>query len=146
MERIDSLLENPGGMVADALRASGGRISQSIVQMFQSAAGLFAWAVLPVYLAFFLMAKPFESGRIGEFLPFLKKKTREDVVYLFDQFFRGQIIIALAQGGLFAAGFALVGLPYGFVIGMALGLLNIILYLGKHRGSRRRAAAGLFRQ
>jgi predicted PurR-regulated permease PerM len=141
MDRFGNLLENPGEMVANALEASGGRILQSIVQMFQSAAGLFAWVVLPVYLAFFLMAKPFEAGQIGEFLPFLKKETREDVVYLFDQFigilltfFRGQIIIALAQGVLFAVGFALVGLPYGIVIGMTLGLLNIIPYLGSIAG------------
>jgi len=141
MSEFAGLLENPGEMIAGALRTSGQRISQSIIQTFQSAAGLFAWAVLPVYLAFFLMAKPFETSRIGEFLPFLKKGTREDVIYLVDQFigilvtfFRGQIIIALAQGVLFALGFAIVGLPYGIVIGMALGLLNIIPYLGSIAG------------
>jgi len=141
MSAFGNLLENPGAMVTNALRASGEWMSQSIVQMFKSAAGLFAWAVLPVYLAFFLMAKPFETRQIGEFLPFLKKETREDFIYLFDQFigilltfFRGQIIIALAQGVLFATGFALVGLPYGIVIGMALGLLNIIPYLGSIAG------------
>jgi predicted PurR-regulated permease PerM len=83
------------------------------------------------------MAQPFEANWIEQFLPFLKKDTREDVIYLFDQFigillnfFRGQIVIALAQGVLYAIGFTLVGLPYGIIIGMALGLLNIIPYLG----------------
>ncbi|MDR9467867.1 AI-2E family transporter [Marinospirillum sp.] len=134
---FSSLLENPGEMSAQVLQASWERMSQPVVQMFQSVSGLFAWAVLPLYLAFFLMAKPFEPKQISEFLPFLKKETREDVVYLFDQFvsilltfFRGQIIIALLQGALFAAGFALIGLPYSIVIGMTLGLLNIIPYLG----------------
>jgi predicted PurR-regulated permease PerM len=134
---FSSLLDNPGEMSAQILQASWERMSQPVVQMFQSVSGLFAWAVLPLYLAFFLMAKPFEPKQISEFLPFLKKKTREDVVYLFDQFvsilltfFRGQIIIALLQGALFAAGFALIGLPYSIVIGMTLGLLNIIPYLG----------------
>jgi predicted PurR-regulated permease PerM len=141
MSEFGNLLENPGEMVAKALRVSWERMSQPIAQMFQSAAGLFAWAVLPLYFAFFLMAKPFEPKQISEFLPFLKKQTREDVIYLFDQFigilltfFRGQIIIALAQGVLFAIGFALVGLPYGIVIGMTLGLLNIIPYLGSIAG------------
>jgi predicted PurR-regulated permease PerM len=141
MSEFGNLLENPGEMVAKVLRASWERMSQPIAQMFQSVAGLFAWAVLPLYFAFFLMAKPFEPEQIGEFLPFLKKETREDVIYLFDQFigilltfFRGQIIIALAQGVLFAIGFALVGFPYGIVIGMMLGLLNIIPYLGSIAG------------
>jgi predicted PurR-regulated permease PerM len=137
MSEFGTLLENPGEMVAKVLQASWEQMSQPIAQMFQSAAGLFAWAVIPLYLAFFLMAKPLEPKQIGEFLPFLKKETREDVIYLFDQFigilltfFRGQIIIALAQGLLFATGFAIVGVPYGIVIGMMLGLLNIIPYLG----------------
>jgi predicted PurR-regulated permease PerM len=136
-----NLQENAREMVVKALQVSGERLSHSTVQMFQSAAGLFAWAVFPIYLAFFLMAKPFEPKQVGEFMPFLKKKTKEDMIYLFEQFidilltfFRGQIIIALAQGVLFAIGFAVVGLPYGIVIGMALGLLNIIPYLGSIAG------------
>lgn len=131
------LPENAGEIVVKAIRASGQRLSQSIVQMFQSAAGLFTWAIFPIYLAFFLMAKPFEPKQIGEFLPFLKDKTKKDVIYLFEQFvdilltfFRGQIIIALAQSILYAIGFALVGLPYGIMIGLIQGLLNIIPYLG----------------
>lgn len=137
MSEFGKLLEEPAEMVSKVLRVSWGRMAQPIAQTFQSAAGLFAWAVIPLYLAFFLMAKPFEPKQIGEFLPFLKKETREDVIYLFDQFvgilltfFRGQIIIALVQGILFAIGFALVGVPYSIVIGMTLGLLNIIPYLG----------------
>ncbi len=141
LSQFGALLDNPGAMAADVLRSLGMRFTHSVGQMFQSAAALFAWAVLPVYFVFFLMAKPFEARQIGEFLPFLKKETREDVIYLFDQFigilltfFRGQIIIALAQGALFAIGFVLIGLPYSIVIGMALGLLNIIPYLGSIAG------------
>jgi predicted PurR-regulated permease PerM len=137
MSEVDKFLKDPVDIVANVLRTSWERMLLPIAQMFQSVAGLFAWAVLPLYLAFFLMAKPFHSEQMSEFLPFLKKETREDVVYLFDQFigilltfFRGQIIIALVQGVLFATGFALIGLPYGIIIGMMLGLLNIIPYLG----------------
>ncbi len=141
MSDFTNLIEHPGDVITSALRASGERISRSVIQSFQSAASLLAWAVVPVYLAFFLMAKPFEINQVGEFLPFLKRETKQDVIYLLDQFigilltfFRGQIIIALAQGVLFAAGFALVGLPYGIVIGMTLGLLNIVPYLGSIAG------------
>ena len=45
-------------------------------------------------------------------------------------FFRGQLIVAFLQGLLFAVGFSLVGLRYGFVLGLVLGFLNIIPYLG----------------
>jgi predicted PurR-regulated permease PerM len=140
-DQFNSQLKSPDGIVMNLLRYWGARVSQPLVQFFESAASLFAWAVLPIYLAFFLMAKPFETAKIGDFLPFLKKETKEDVVYLFTQFveilltfFRGQTIVACAQGVLFALGFALVGLPYGIVIGICLGFLNIIPYLGSIAG------------
>jgi predicted PurR-regulated permease PerM len=139
--KFHALVKNPGELVSKALTVLGERASSYFFVMFQSAAGLFAWAVLPVYLAFFLMAEPFETRQIGEFLPFLKKETKEDVIYLFDQFigilltfFRAQIIIALSQGVLYAIGFALIGLPFGVLIGMTLGVLNVIPYLGSIAG------------
>ncbi|MFO7809767.1 MAG: AI-2E family transporter [Candidatus Delongbacteria bacterium] len=136
-EGLTSLVEKPGRALSDALAFTGESVFDSLAAMFSYVAGLLTWAVLPVYLAFFLIAEPFESEKIGDFLPFLKKKTKEDVIYLFDQFnsilvtfFRGQIIIAMIQGMMFAVGFAIVGLPYGIAIGIILGFLNIIPYLG----------------
>jgi predicted PurR-regulated permease PerM len=99
--------------------------------------GLLGWVVLPVYFAFFLISEQQGSRKIGDYLPFLKSETREDVAYLVTEFvdivvafFRGQLVIAFLQGVLYAIGFALVGLKYGFIIGLLLGFLNIIPYLG----------------
>lgn len=138
---LEGVIENPGQMAANALQAAVEHLTHSIVSMSQSISTLLSWAVLPVYIAFFLMARPFKPQQLDDFLPFLKAETRKDVVYLFDQFvgilltfFRGQIIIALAQGVLLAIGFFVVGLPYGLVIGMLLGILNIIPYLGSIAG------------
>ena len=102
-------------------------------------AALLSWIITPVYFAWFLTAGfRLDTDRV---LPFLKPGTREDVAYLMHEFvditvgfFRGQLIIALLQGLLFAAGFSLVGLRYGFVIGLALGLLNVIPFLGNMIG------------
>jgi predicted PurR-regulated permease PerM len=95
-----------------------------------------AWAVLPVYLAYFLMSTP-RSFNAEQYLPFLKPSTRRDLIYLANEFvniivafFRGQLLIALLQGILFAIGFSIVGLRYGLLLGLLLGFLNIIPYLG----------------
>jgi predicted PurR-regulated permease PerM len=97
---------------------------------------LFSWAVLPIYFAYFLTRKP-KQVNTESLLPFLKAETRLDVVYLAKEFvdiivvfFRGQLMIAFLQGLFFAAGFGLAGLRYGIVIGLLLGFLNIIPYLG----------------
>ena len=98
---------------------------------------LIGWAVLPIYFAFFLVAEQRRIEKLEDLLPFFKPETRKDVVYLVTEFveiivafFRGQLVIAFLQGVLFAIGFSLIGLRYGFVLGLVLGLLNIIPYLG----------------
>jgi predicted PurR-regulated permease PerM len=99
---------------------------------------LLTWAVLPVYFAFFLLVDPRERLlTLDDKLVFLKKETRDDVEYLARQFveilvsfFRGQLIVAFLQGCLFALGFTLVGLHYGLLLGLVLGFLNVIPYLG----------------
>ncbi len=98
---------------------------------------LLGWAVMPVYLAFFLADEPPSAARIERYLPFLKPSTRADIVDLAVEFeniilsfFRGQVLVALAQAILFGSGFWLVGLEFGFVTGFSLGLLNIVPYLG----------------
>ena len=98
---------------------------------------LVGWLVVPVYLVYFLTAKPFSGRNVETYLPFLKPETRQDVAYLIDEFlailvafFRGQVTIALIQGILFGLGFWLVGLPYGLLIGLTLGCFNLVPYLG----------------
>ena len=74
---------------------------------------------------------------MGGHLTFLSPDVRADVVFLVREFvgivvsfFRGQILIGLIMGVLLALGFSLVGLRFGLFIGLALGILNIVPYLG----------------
>ena len=100
-------------------------------------ASLVGWLVVPIYLIYFLQAPSISGCKVENFLPFLKPGTRRDVTYLVDEFitiivafFRGQLIVAFIQGLLFGVGFWLVGLPYGFLIGLTLGCFNLVPYLG----------------
>lgn len=116
----------------------GGAALSAGRRMVDAVGALLGWVVMPVYLAFFLMADtPKLDPNGASLLPFLKQETRKDVVYLAREFvnilvafFRGQILIAFLQGILFAAGFAVVGLDYGLLIGLVLGFLNVVPYLG----------------
>ncbi|RME71662.1 MAG: AI-2E family transporter [Verrucomicrobia bacterium] len=94
-------------------------------------------AMVPVYLFFFLQSDEDPTRNLGDFLPFLRDSTREDVVFLAREFigiivafFRGQLLIGLIMGVLLAIGFTLAGLQFGVVFGLAVGLLNIVPYLG----------------
>jgi predicted PurR-regulated permease PerM len=45
-------------------------------------------------------------------------------------FFQGQLVIAMIMGAMFALGFTLIDLKGGIMVGLILGLLNIVPFLG----------------
>jgi predicted PurR-regulated permease PerM len=130
-------VEGQSGALVEGLRAVGRSAWSAGRGVGTWITGLLGWIVLPVYFSFFLISENSGGVNLEQYLPFFKKDTRQDITYLFKEFvdivvafFRGQLIIAFLQGLLFAIGFAAVGLRYGFVIGLVLGFLNIIPYLG----------------
>lgn len=115
---------------APSLRAAFG----SVIDVFALITHI---AIVPVYLFFFLLARNKPTAHLGRHLTFLRPSVREDVVFLTNEFvsiveafFRGQILIGLCMGVLFSIGFTIVGLKFGLFIGLALGVLNIVPYLG----------------
>ena len=140
-QKLRTAMEEHGSLIAGWVMRCGERAQEAWGSAFQAAAGLFGWFILPIYLAFFLVGERVGKKQLESGMPFLKESTRQDISYLVFEFveivvafFRGQLVIALIQGVLYAIGFSLVGMKYGFFIGLALGLLNVIPYLGSMVG------------
>ena len=136
-QAIGSAVEGKGDALVSIAQYLGERAVSAGAGVLSGVAALLFWVVAPIYFAFFLMADTSKIDNLERHIPFLKAETSKDVVYLFQEFlniivafFRGQLIIAFLQGLLFAIGFTIVGLKYGFVIGLTLGFLNIVPYLG----------------
>ncbi len=136
-QAIGNAVEGKGDALVSIGQYLGERAVSAGAGVLSGVAALLFWVVSPIYFAFFLMADTSKIDNIERHIPFLKANTSKDVVYLFQEFlniivafFRGQLIIAFLQGLLFAIGFTIVGLKYGFVIGLTLGFLNIVPYLG----------------
>jgi predicted PurR-regulated permease PerM len=136
-QAIGSAVEGKGDALVSIGQYLGERAVSAGAGVLSGFAALLFWVVAPIYFAFFLMADTSKIDNLERHIPFLKAETSKDVVYLFQEFlniivafFRGQLIIAFLQGLLFAIGFTIVGLKYGFVIGLTLGFLNIVPYLG----------------
>jgi predicted PurR-regulated permease PerM len=140
-QRIRGAVEGQQETLLEGLQFVGGKALSAGAGVLRAAGAMLSWAVMPVYLVFFLIGGDVSLDRLDDYLPFLKPETRKDVVFLAKEFvnilvafFRGQLLIALLQGLLFAVGFSLVGLKFGFVLGLLLGFLNIIPYLGSMVG------------
>ncbi len=113
-----------------ALRVAGG----GLLGVFALMAHV---AIVPVYLFFFLLARGGSTKDLAAHLPFLRPGVRDDIVFLVrefigivEAFFRGQVVIGLIMGVLLALGFTLVGLKFALFVGLMIGILNIVPYLG----------------
>jgi len=135
-DRLRQMATAQQAAIIEWIQTVGAQAVSAGFGLARGAGTVFSWMITPVYFAYFITASRVKLDT-ETVLPFLKPSTREDVAYLLHEFvdiivafFRGQMIIALLQGLMFAAGFSLVGLSYGFVIGLVLGFLNVIPYLG----------------
>lgn len=134
IERVGQQLQTFVREAVPSLAAAGSGIAQGVGFITQV-------AVIPIYFFFFLLSRAHPADRIPDQLPFLSPSLRADLAFLAREFvsiiisfFRGQLVIGLIMGGLYAAGFLAVGLKFGVVIGLLLGLLNVVPYLGSILG------------
>lgn len=139
--RLRTFLRERGDFIFSGALAIGRTAWSAGAGAFAKLIGLAGWLVLPVYFGCFLMMQPPTADRARAWLPFLKPDTRSDAIFLAREFtgivtafFRGQFLVALLQGALYAAGFLAAGLSYGFALGLLLGFLNLIPYLGTMAG------------
>ena len=127
--------------VATQVQELLGSLLPGVKAAFGQIRGVIGWfvgaALVPVYLFFFLRSTGDAFGQIRGMLPFLRDDLRDDVVFLTREFvgivvafFRGQLLIGLIMGSIYATGFSIAGLKFGLVIGLGMGLLNIVPYLG----------------
>ena len=151
--RIREAAAGQGDSVVEGVQIVGEKAFVWGAALFRGIGSLLGWAVLPVYFVFFLLADQKKMPPLENLFPFLKQETRRDVVFLIREFvrivvtfFRGQLIIAFLMGVLFALGFSVVGLRFGFVLGLALGFLNIIPYLGSIVGMAVALPLALFQE
>ena len=95
--------------------------------------GVVGLAVIGLYLVFLL----FNYQKIKEsWMDLIPPAYREAVTGFVEEFnlamkryFRGQAAVASIVGVLFALGFWIIGLPMGILLGLFIGLLNMVPYL-----------------
>ena len=107
-------------------------------QNLMSFGGLLAGlSFVPLLLFFALLSGKHLRERITRELSVFSAATQKKVLYFIDVFlaqvtgfFQGQLVIGLIMGVMYAIGFSLIGLKGAILIGLFLGLLNIVPYLG----------------
>lgn len=116
-------------MVENMLQTTWSVISGSIAIIV----GIFNWFIVLLYVVFIMI----DYERLGSGFRHLVPPSYRPVVFAvaadiknsMNHYFRGQAMIALIVGILFAIGFSIIGMPLAIVFGLFIGLLNLVPYL-----------------
>lgn len=130
-ESIQQVLkENIGG----ALSASSGLLDR-VLDGGQALIGLATFVIVTPLVAFFMMIEwqsitTWVNGLLPRNSRGEIEKLLSDIDTKISGFIRGQALVALSLGILYALALSIAGLQFGFLIGLASGALSIIPLLG----------------
>ena len=118
--------------------ATGTFLQKSIGGVFGVLGFLLSLILVPVFLFFFLLESPSIGSNWSRYLPLRASPLKEEIVSLLNEintylihFFRGQLLVSLIDGAVVGISlFLFLRLDFSFLIGLMVGILCLIPYLG----------------
>lgn len=104
-------------------------VSSSLAYIF----GLFSWLIVILYVIFIMLDYERLMLSFRQLVPVQHRRRTfaiaSDIKNAMNRYFRGQFVIAFTVGILFSIGFMIIGLPMGILLGLFIGMLNMVPYL-----------------
>ena len=153
IELTESLaLDRVGAALAGHWQQTGDVATQVLQRVSSSGLALFGWianlALIPVVTFYLLRDWDLLVQRVRDLLPRRSEPTVSGLTRECDEvlgaFLRGQLLVMISLGAIYAAGLWLIGLNLAVLIGMLAGLASIVPYLGTIVGILAAAIAALF--
>ena len=128
---LHALLQNSD--IQSAIKSMLPKMWSVVNTSFNAVMSLAVVFISILYLVFILMDyEKISNGWIHIIPPKYRtfiSELAEDLETGMNRYFRGQALVASLVGVLFAIGFSIMGLPLAIIIGLFLGLLNMVPYL-----------------
>lgn len=95
--------------------------------------GLLSWFIVFLYVIFIMLDYDRMAASLRHMVPPAYRhvvfRIASDVKRSMNHYFRGQALVSFCVGVSFCIGFSIIGLPMAIVLGMFIGLLNMVPYL-----------------
>ncbi|WP_447556172.1 AI-2E family transporter [Vreelandella sp. EE22] len=135
---VRSELGNLQATLAENWRDAGGYVAQALGQIGRSGAAFITWityvALIPVVTFYLLLDWDRLLGNIAALIPRHWASDTARLAKRCDEvlaaFLRGQLLVMLCLGVIYAVGLTLMGLNFGLLIGVVSGLVSIVPFLG----------------
>ncbi len=137
-EFSDTNLANYLSENAGKIATFAGKLITSGTSTFIGTLGLLiGLAMVPIYLYYFLKEGSAIKNNWHDYVPLKASRFKTEVIetlaeingYLIS-FFRGQVLVAMIDGVLVGIALAIFQLPYGVLIGLILGIIGVIPFVG----------------
>lgn len=116
-------------LLKTGISSSWSFLSSSLAFVF----GLISWLIVVLYVIFIMLDYEKLTLSFRQLVPHSHRhrvfRVFDDIANAMNRYFRGQALIAFCVGVLFSIGFLIIGLPMGIVLGLFIGLLNMVPYL-----------------
>ncbi len=128
---LSSLLSRQEWMslARNAVSGTWGLLSSSVEMLWS----LFSWFIVFLYVIFIMIDYERLSRGFKRLVPpkyrKIAYKIGHDVQTSMNHYFRGQALVASCVGVMFSIGFLIIDLPLAIVLGLFIGLLNMVPYL-----------------
>lgn len=130
-EGLLNILSSAG--VQDVIQELAHRAQMLLVGTVNVVAQLFGAFITLLYMFFILLDYEHLADEWPLYLPVrwraTANKLSSDLIHGMNQYFRGQALVALCVGVLFATGFVIIDFPIAIGFGLFIGVLNLVPYL-----------------
>ncbi|MDE6218619.1 MAG: AI-2E family transporter, partial [Muribaculaceae bacterium] len=117
------------GLAKQTVSSSWSFLSSSVAFIL----GVASWLIVLLYLLFIMLDYDRLMLSFRQLVPYRHRhrvfRILDDIKNAMNRYFRGQFLIAFCVGILFSIGFLIIGLPMGVVLGLFIGMLNMVPYL-----------------
>ncbi|MGS2743333.1 AI-2E family transporter [Halomonas sp. LS-001] len=135
---LQTEMENLQQVLTENWRDAGGYLAQALGQIGRSGMALVSWvtflALVPVVTFYLLLDWDRLMQSIQDFVPRRWLSDTNRLASRCDEvlsaFLRGQLLVMLCLGVLYAVGLTLMGVNFGLLIGFVSGLASIVPFLG----------------
>ncbi len=116
-------------LMEDSLSTGWAIVTGSISVIF----GVFSWLIVIIYVVFIMIDYDRLSAGFKHMVPpkyrDIAFRLGNDIKRSMNHYFRGQALVSFIVGVLFCIGFWLINLPMALVLGLFIGVLNMVPYL-----------------
>ncbi len=116
-------------LIKQTITSSWSLVSTSLALLFE----FISWLIVFLYLLFIMLDYDRLMTAFKGLVPANHREQTfgvfRDVKRVMNHYFRGQFLIAMIVGVLFSIGFLIIDLPMAVVLGLFIGVLNLVPYL-----------------